>query len=79
MGEIRQDRACFVFGVWFLCVWRGSILIEGGFFWSGNSGFRMEPSMFWSGSQQNEKKYLDGSLRVYSQSNSGRSWYGVDA
>ena len=79
LEEIRQDWASFVFGVWFLCVRRGSILIEGGCFWSGNGGFRVELTLFWSGSQQNEKKHLDRSLRVYSQSNSGRSWYGVDA
>ena len=46
LEEIRQDWASFVFGVWFLCVRRGSILIEGGCFWSGNSGFRMEVGWF---------------------------------
>ena len=30
LGEIRQEWACFVFGVWFLCMWRGVFLIGGG-------------------------------------------------
>ena len=39
--------AYFLFGVWFLSVGRGVFLIEGGSFWSGIRGFRVEFGWFW--------------------------------
>ncbi|MDD4429724.1 MAG: hypothetical protein PHG64_15225 [Paludibacter sp.] len=40
--KIRQDRAYFLFGVWFLSVEVGIFLMGGGSFWSGNGSFHVE-------------------------------------
>ena len=41
-GKYGRNGRIFLLRVWFLCVWSGSILIEGGCFWSGSGGFRVE-------------------------------------
>ncbi|HJJ29486.1 MAG TPA: hypothetical protein O0W87_00600, partial [Methanocorpusculum sp.] len=47
LGEIRQDWAYFLFGVWFLLLGRGVFLMGEWWFWSGNGGFRVELDLFW--------------------------------